>query len=272
MTIASPGLGPVILATDGSPTAAAAAEVAYQIVKRTGDPLHVAHGWTEVADEDAAQEMVRAAAAELQARGVDVAGVHLLSGSDAGAVAQLADELEAALVVVGWHGLNRFQRLLHPGESEMTVRRTHQPVLVVRSPVWPPSEVVVGYDGSISCLAAAEMAARLAQAFELKLTLAQAVPELSPEATEPAPSDLKELAISILERHAQPLRGMHLADVATEVLAGRAVPMLLDRARENGLLAIGNRGRHKVPGPVLGRHCAPLLERADGPVLVCHSH
>lgn len=246
--------------------------LAYEIVKRTGDPLHVAHGWMEVSDEDAAQEVVRAVAAELQGRGVEVAGVHLLSGSDAGAVAQLADELDAALVVVGWYGLHRFQRLLHSGESEMTVRRTHQPVLVVRSPAWPPAEVVVGYDGSISCLAAAEMAARLSEAFELKLTLAQAVPELSPEAMEAAPADLKKLAISMLERHAQPLRGMHLAEVATEVLAGRAVPMLLERAGENGLLAIGSRGRHKVPGPVLGRHCAPLLEHANGPVLVCHSH
>lgn len=240
-------LGPVILATDGSPTARMAAMVAAAIVRATGDPLHVAHGWhaslvedlediaaavralpSHDGEEDRAQDVLGQASTDLEEAGVEVAGVHLLPGPDAHVVAELAHELDAGLVVIGARGLSRFQRLLHTAAVESAVEQTLRPILVVRSGRWPPDRVLVGDDGSAPSRAAAERASLLARAL-----------------------------------------GVDLAPVRAS--DGTAARDLVRAAGAGALLAVGNRGHASAPDNGLGSVCQEVLETAAGPVLVCHA-
>jgi|HubBroStandDraft_6_1064221.scaffolds.fasta_scaffold50639_4 nucleotide-binding universal stress UspA family protein len=241
-------LGPVIVVSDGSEGAHAAAMVAGEIVRLTGDQLHLVHGWQlslveDVEDlafaavparnrettEDRAEDVLGQAMRDLEAKGVTVTGAHLLTGSDSEVVAGLAEELDAGLVVVGARGPGRFERLLHGGASRAAVRRTLCPVLVVRDARWPPARVVVGEDGSAASRRAAEVASRIA---------------------------------------AHPALDVTHIHVALEEDAARA---LVEATGDDGLLAVGHHGHGPADGSSLGSVCQRVLEAARGPVLVCHA-
>lgn len=112
-----PALGPVgfdkvrfprkvLLATDGSPDAALAAEKAVEIC-RSGSEFHVAHVWGTrpsepgTHDERGGQEILDAEARRIEGIGGAVAAAHLLRGHPAEEIQRLGEEVGAELVVVG---------------------------------------------------------------------------------------------------------------------------------------------------------------------------
>jgi nucleotide-binding universal stress UspA family protein len=147
----------VVLAIDGSEEASRAAEAAVELCEKTGSELHVVHvgedfyltavtdldmvAQTWVAQEYAesetnfeqiAREVLDAEVEKVEAAGGTVAQAHLRVGRAEAEIVDLAEEIEAGLVVLGSRGLGGVKRALMGSVSYSVVRHAHCPVLVVR--------------------------------------------------------------------------------------------------------------------------------------------
>ena len=137
----------ILLATDGSPHAHLAAEVALDLAQATGSRLHVvAVGRTfpaAVYDEyaEARREDLRREAREIldeQVRKIEESGgtvavAHLKMGEQRDeAIVHLAEYIDAGLIVIGSRGFGGMKRALMGNVADSVVRHAHCPVLVVR--------------------------------------------------------------------------------------------------------------------------------------------
>lgn len=139
---------PILLATDGSPTAQEATQVAMTLAADSGRPLvavtvfdvsssTVGYGvlpalpdWTDVLKEHAAAVLddLRDLAS---ARGLEVE-TELRWGFPADEICRLAEERGAELIVIGSHGWGPARRLLFGSVSDGVLHHAPCPVLVVR--------------------------------------------------------------------------------------------------------------------------------------------
>ena len=151
----------ILVASDGSESAAHATEVAVELSKKTHSELHVlyvgeeetallypqaaATPWVVQEDlasiqeqppgqqfEQVARQTLDAEVQNVRAVGGTVAQAHLRMGTPAAEIVELAEELEVGLVVVGSRGLGGIRRALMGSVSDSVVRHAHCPVLVVR--------------------------------------------------------------------------------------------------------------------------------------------
>jgi nucleotide-binding universal stress UspA family protein len=124
----------ILLATDGSPHANLAAEVAIDLAQSTGSRLHVvAVGRTfpaAVYDEYAeARQQVR----RIEEAGGTVAVAHLKMDEQRDeAIVHLAEDIDAGMIVIGSRGFGGMKRALMGNVADSVVRHAHCPVLVVR--------------------------------------------------------------------------------------------------------------------------------------------
>jgi len=151
----------ILLATDGSESAAHATEVAVELSKKTDSELHVLYvgedatallypqaaadpAWVVQEDlapieeqgqqfEQVARQTLDAEVQKVGAVGGTVAQAHLRMGTPPAEIVELAEELDAGLVVVGSRGAGGIRRALLGSVSESVVRHAHCPVLVVRT-------------------------------------------------------------------------------------------------------------------------------------------
>jgi nucleotide-binding universal stress UspA family protein len=143
---------PILLATDGSPSAGEAQRQAFDLAKLSGAPLLVvsvshttlpAVGYSTYGYSDIVSELTRAEHKRLDALLADVAEAAAKEGIDCttveadGAIVEeisrLAAEHRAQLVVVGSHGWGAARRLLSGSVSTGLVHSAPCPVLVVRA-------------------------------------------------------------------------------------------------------------------------------------------
>jgi len=147
----------VVLAIDGSEEASRAAEAAVELCEKTGSELHVVHigedfylpsvtdletvvpTWPARANPDIeanferiAREVLDAEVEKVEAAGGRVAQAYLRMGVADAEIVDLAEEIEAGLVVLGSRGLGGVRRALMGSVSYSVVRHAHCPVLVVR--------------------------------------------------------------------------------------------------------------------------------------------
>lgn len=149
--------GRILLAFDGSQGAIAAARTATQIAAAAGSEVHILYvvltepypqpleyaslgeakvremweanlGW----EEERIQELMKDQARHMKAEGVKVVETHLLCGKPEREVVELAEELDADLVVMGSRGLGGLRRVLLGNVSTSVVCHAHCPVLIVR--------------------------------------------------------------------------------------------------------------------------------------------
>lgn len=143
--------GRILLALDGSREAHAAARAAAELCRPAGSELHLVrvlqaghlpypHYYAMdkyEADLERAQEASRKfldkQAKQMESEGVTAAGVHTRTGNPDHEIVELAEELDAGLIVVGSRGLGRLKRALLGSVSDSVVRHAHCPVLVVRA-------------------------------------------------------------------------------------------------------------------------------------------
>jgi nucleotide-binding universal stress UspA family protein len=135
----------VLLATDGSPDAALAAQSAIELCERTGSELHVVHVgeylptfYAQTEEEPAqlqadAQRLLEEQLERIRAAGGQVAQAHLLLGRPAEQIVNLSEEVGAGVVVVGSRGLSALRRAVLGSVSESVIRHAHCPVFVVRA-------------------------------------------------------------------------------------------------------------------------------------------
>jgi nucleotide-binding universal stress UspA family protein len=134
----------VLLATDGSPDAALAAQSAVELCERTGSELHVVHvgeylptfyAYTEEEPAELrrhAERLLDEEVERIRAAGSRIAEVHLRLGRPAEQIVNLSEELGAGVVVVGSRGLSALRRALLGSVSDSVVRHAPCPVFVVR--------------------------------------------------------------------------------------------------------------------------------------------
>jgi nucleotide-binding universal stress UspA family protein len=140
---------PILLATDGSPSAAGATREAIDLANAFGAPLLIVsvaqavlptygayYGYTEVAAEFHKTEADHVAQTLATARDrAAAAGVECetaaLEGPVGDAICRFADGRSPRLLVVGAHGWGRVGRLLHGSVSTHVLHHAPCPVLVV---------------------------------------------------------------------------------------------------------------------------------------------
>lgn len=142
--------GRILLALDGSKEAHAAARAATEISLSTGSeldlvqvlqagPLPYPHYYAMdkyEADleraEGVSRKFLEKQAKRMESDGVTVAGVRVRTGNPDHEIVELAEELDAGLIVVGSRGLGGVKRALLGSVSDSVVRHAHCSVLVVR--------------------------------------------------------------------------------------------------------------------------------------------
>lgn len=138
---------PILLATDGSPTAEKAAATAVEYAKAFDAPMLIASVW-EVTYEPIgiaygpiipdldhvgrtqAEKVVEEAAVKARAAGVECETL-IRRGLPVQQICAIADEYEPKLIVLGSHGWGPFKRALFGSVSTGVLHHAKQPVLVV---------------------------------------------------------------------------------------------------------------------------------------------
>jgi nucleotide-binding universal stress UspA family protein len=139
----------ILFATDGSPTAKAAAHEALELAKATGWGLRVITVWRtpilngygfapvpympELADieREHAEKVAEDAVEAARAAGVE-ATWEVRQGDAPDEICAAADALSARAIVMGAHGWGALQRLVFGSVSTSVLHHAHQPVLIVR--------------------------------------------------------------------------------------------------------------------------------------------
>jgi nucleotide-binding universal stress UspA family protein len=141
---------PILLATDGSPTAAEAAVKAIELAQAFEAPLIVATVWQVayepigvgfgpiIPDLDAvgskqALEVVEKAAAQARAAGIETETT-VRRGIPAQEICSIADAEDAQLIVMGSHGWGVMRRAIFGSVSTSVLHHSRRPVLVVPPP------------------------------------------------------------------------------------------------------------------------------------------
>jgi len=292
----------ILLAIDGSETAALAAEAAVDLADRAGAELHVVHvrevfprrsyapirRYTarEAARrsrlcEQSAEELLAEQVREIQAAGGSVVGVHPSNGRPADEILALGGELGVDLIVLGSRGLGMVKRLAAGSVSEEVARRAACPVLVVRGEdgAWPPRRIIVGDDSSTGAREAGELAVGIGKLFGAEMLLVRAHPVIVPmfeavryaQNTAATSDDALRRQEMDLESRARGLEGELGPRPRVRVTEGEATSVILRAAEESGgpaLVAVGRRGLGVVDRLRLGSVSAGVLRGANGPVLV----
>ncbi|OJF14995.1 universal stress protein [Couchioplanes caeruleus] len=274
----------VIIGFDGSPAASAAIDVGAKLFP--GAQAWIVHLWeppfasetlrrrlwsgtanvdeyVEAVEREGAREAERvaavgvtlAAAAGWRAEAMVERGY----GGDGVQFAQLAEKLDADVVVVASRGLGGTRAVLG-SVSDMVVHYAQRPVLVVPHPLLTAESaavadgpVVTGWDGSSDAEAA--------------LTAARALfgdREIEPVAVEDRGGPHPETAgdtVTVLHHDGMLRR------------SGRAIAGALTayaRTRHAAVLAVGSRGRSAVEEMLLGSVAMASLHQAHRPVLIVH--
>ena len=139
---------PVMLATDGSPTAEEATRKAIELAKLLGAPLVIVTAWDipystlgyaavpvipdlDKVGKEQADKVTSEAATQARAAGVEVQ-VITLRGFPVEEICLVAEKYEPQLLVIGSHGWGPIKRMVFGSVSTGVLHHASCPVLVVR--------------------------------------------------------------------------------------------------------------------------------------------
>ena len=284
-------LGTLVLATDGSEDARLARRTVADLATADDAEVHVVGAWNLAGPsyapgyaitpetvselEDAVRSVVEDERQALADAGVRTTAAHVRFGRPADVILDVANRVDADLIVLGSRGHGLVARLVLGSVSEEVVAAGHRPVLVMRGgeTAWPPSRIVTGFDGSREALAAARIAAAIGHCTGGDLTLlevAQSGPEGDGDPRRLSFGDVIEGRRRRMERHARRLAEGNDLAVRALVTAGDPAGALLAAAGDEpaGLIAVGRRGIGRIRHALLGSVSIKVLHAAHGPVLV----
>ena len=223
-------------------------------------PMHSLHLSAEEIFSAAEREIrgrLDAARAELAAAGI-AAEVHVRRWLPADTLIEQADEVGAALIVVGQHG-GRARRVLIGSTSGRVSREAHVPVVVTRGAVRtsPPTKILVSVDGSPGSRAALAAARTLFPGAGLLLASVR---------DHAGGLDAAELATFARAAGVEP------AQLEFHSTEGDAAAALLELAASSGidLICAGRRGSGPLLDLLLGSVAEKLLQLSPCPLLLSH--
>lgn len=289
----------IVCGVDGSEEALGAARIAASLAQRLDAPLALVHALSivpasaglrpiapsprvfereERAVQEAGEQLVAGIAEQVSApQGVTA---RMQRGEPVDLVLRTADELDAALIVVGAHGRGRAGRVLLGSVSNRLAASAPCPVVVVPS----TAKVSEGLAGPVLCgiddpenARGAIVAARwLARALDTELAFVHVLAPGRPFGF-PAGAGASRPPVTVHHResaaHALFEALGELADgarVLVEPLNGGEDDTLTQVARREAapLLVVGSRGRGPVRSAVLGSVSAGLSTQAPCPIVV----
>lgn len=297
----------ILLATDGSSEAIRAARMAVTLSNGLGSELHVvrvmgvpsAYAYSEagmfghdvrisrVHAEEYTRERLDDEAEKLKAMGGEVAGSHAGSGDADAEIVRLAEELGAALVILGSRGFGPLKRAVIGSVSSSVVRHARGSVLVVRGEDCLPGRILLALDGSKEASAATRAAVEIAAATGSKLHIVHAF-DTEPRMLYPTPLmlgtwevDLKdtwEENLMKIERKSRTWVGQQAKRVEAEgakvedvhLAFGKPDEAIVELGEEldAGLIVTGSRGLGGVRRALMGSVSDSVVHHAHCPVLV----
>jgi nucleotide-binding universal stress UspA family protein len=285
----------IVVGVDFSPESEIAVEQALAVARRTGAELLMLHA-SEVVELDAdpeSREMFaveqrdsRERLAELRERHAGAGAVishALVEGKPAAAIADAADEIGAALVVVGTHGRTGFRRFLLGSVAERVVKRCEADVLVARSSARPGvyRRILVATDFSDPAKRALQIAVAIADDgaeidlvhfWQLPVPITSHYTPLAgrSEVTQRVAREFEAAARERAEHQAERFRDDRVGiDVA--VSPGPAAMGIVDRAAGYDLVALGRRGMSGFERFLVGSVADKVVRHAPCSVLVSHT-
>lgn len=221
---------------------------------------------------------LHAALSGLAARHGVAPDVRIERGFATEAIPACADALGADLLVVGAHGQGFVQRVLVGSTSSALLRKSRQPVLVVKRSVHQPyRRILIPVDFSPGSQAVVRFAQRIAPAAERVLLHAFDVPfegmlhlaGLQEDVIAQYRVDARQRALGQLHALATAC-DLRPTDYTGLVLHGSAPRQILSQARHFGcdLIAIGKHGTHVTEELLLGSVTKRVLAEANSDVLV----
>lgn len=287
----------ILLATDGSDAAHVALGAAADLARRSGAALHLVtasqfpqfgvlayapyigpvNAW-DISDVDA-RKLLDDEQHRVVALGARVWSRHVARGPAFNAVFDVAEIVEADLVVVGSRELDGVKRLLLGSVSEHVVHSVHRPVLIVRGGgySWPPTHVIVGFDNTRAAKGAGRLAATITHLYkDAAIELVEAEPRLSVAADRfLSPDDEYEIESEHLHEFARTLDPIAGRTVETRVVVGDPANTLIATGNElsgTTLVVVGSRDLGAVRRRLLGSVSTRLLHAGHAAVLVVPEH
>lgn len=289
------GARTLLVATDFSETAEAAADWAVEIAAGRGRRVHLMHVLTlppprphyapappdlQNALRNAATQQLEAEAKRLAGRGVEIETI-LEVGVPSQTLVRMAKELDTALLVIGTRGLTGLSHLLLGSTAERVVQKAPCPVLTVhpedRGKHRDLSTVLVPTDFSEDALKAVHTAHRLLENLdEARLILLHAF-NLPIEYTAygPIPTSVNYLKDAGVEAEqqlgeiAEDLKQREGIDVETLAREGYPPEVICEEASQQDadLIVMGTHGRSGLAHLLLGSTAERVVQKAPCPVM-----
>jgi nucleotide-binding universal stress UspA family protein len=271
----------IVVATDFSALAEAAAVRAAGLARLDGAAVHLVHAiglplmitsydvpvpanvW-ESARQLAGEKLEQARKA-LEAKGVQIVTSEIADSADAvGAIAAAADARAADLVVMGTHGYRGLQRAFLGSVAERVLRTVDSPVLAVKETAEiaarPIEKILLAVDFSTHSDRAVEVSAALASRLRASVDAIHALHlprDFSPYLSELGTEFERKVEADVWER-LQRIRGrlveQHELRVSLHCRRGRPDAVIAEAAREMGsqLIVMGTRGNTGIAHVLLG--------------------
>ncbi len=219
------------------------------------------------ADMDAAQELVKSAAARLAPGGLDITTA-VVQGHVQSSIIEYAEEWGADFVIIGSHGHGVVERFLLGGVARVVIRHAPYSVEIVRgrkpgrAGVSTGLRILLATDGSDCSIAAARSVAGRPwpKASEIRIVSAPdvLVPAIDPWDLDPQVLDrLREVELQYAREAVAKVRdivsGTEL-NVSDAIPAGSPKSVILDEAKNWGadLIVVGSHGRRGISRFLLG--------------------
>jgi len=274
----------ILVPTDGSAVADAAAEAAIALATRFDADLHVVHVLElgelppgvedEEADESAVRgrEAVSAVADRAADAGVGVTTTVVQDDEPIHrTILGYADAEAVDCIVAGTHGRTGLDRFVLGSVTERLLRESPVPVLTVHEQtVVDPAldRVLVPTDGSAYASAAVDHAIELALATDAALHVVHVV-DTGIVDTGPIPGALDEVGRRALQQAAERAEAAGVPSIERSLLTGTPHQEIVDYADENGVecIVMGTHGRTGVDRYLLGSVTERVVRLSDVPVL-----
>lgn len=258
-----------LVATDLSERGDRAVQRAFDLAARNGAELVLTSIVDDTLPSDIAGRLAEDIAARLTRMAAAVAGasdvthrVAVRIGDPAEAIAALASEEQAALLVLGLHRLRPLLDAMRDTTMQRVARTSPCPVLLVREPVDGPYQTVVAaVDFSPAAAAAVRMAARVAPGATIRPVHAMHVPYKGLMARSGTAADYAPFRHEAEAARDDWLAAETLPEGLPEVeIAEGTVTEVLARALKGAtLLALGTHARSGLYGFLAGSHCTGLM-------------
>ena len=275
--------GPVLLADRGSDDAEIARRAAADVAAHAGVPLRLVTAWAvpsmarvtpttgelNVSDvyESSARADQQRVRAHLASQGLGVAPGYVVEGNATAVVAQIADVIDASLVVIGSRAGRGVGGHLMGMLPEAFVRQVHRPMLVVRGQHadWPPSSIIIVDCDRSDDPAVAVEGATLARVLKVPAALVRVISGGRATGFDGKEAPSREAVRAEVRGRAARLEAETGAEVTSWVTTGELAGVLLGLASDPRVLVTV--GRREQPRGV-GRLVSALLHQAAGPVLI----